>query len=80
MISASLPLPVFMKKFLSSPFRVVVILAVVENPDPPCEATVVVLGSRERAFMIAESSFMVVVVVMALRSAESIREFTSLLI
>lgn len=62
MTSASLPLPVFMKKCFAVPsFSVVVIFAVVENPDPPCFATVVLAGSRLSALMTAESIFILLI-------------------
>ena len=59
---ASLPLPVLMKKSFSVPScRVVVIFAVVENPEPPCLATVVLAGSRLNALMTAESIFILAI-------------------
>ena len=62
MTSASFPLPVFIKKIFSVPsLSVVVILAVVENPDPPCLATVVLAGSRLNVLMTAESIFILIV-------------------
>ena len=62
MTSASVPLPVFMKKCFAVPSSsVVLIFAVVENPDPPCFATVVLAGSRLNALMTAESIFMLMI-------------------
>lgn len=62
MTSASLPLPVFMKKCFSVPsISVVVIFAVVEKPDPPCRATVVLAGSRLNALNTAESIFILLI-------------------
>ena len=62
MIWAFLPLPVLMKKFFSVPsLSVVVIFAVVENPEPPCLAIVVLAGSRLNALITAESIFILAI-------------------
>ena len=59
---ASSPVPVFIKKCFCKPFSaVVVILAVVEKPDPPCAATWVVEGLSLRVRIIAGSIFMMIV-------------------
>ncbi|KAI7223991.1 hypothetical protein KC333_g20 [Hortaea werneckii] len=64
MVSASLPLPLFMKYCMSSPLgSFVVILDAVaeESPPPPPPETDVLLGSRPRRLTIALSSFIVLV-------------------
>jgi len=63
MISASFPLPVFMKKCFFDPFSSVVVILEVdadEQPPPPAEDTVVFDGSKDRTSMTAGSSFMAI--------------------
>jgi len=76
MSCASLLRLVFMKRFFCSPLIEVVIFAVVEKPDPPWDATVVLAGSRERALMMAGSSF--IAGDDSLRRADFIEMLTSL--
>ena len=62
MISASFPLPVFMKKCLSVPSSSVVVILEVdadEEPLPLAEETLVLDGSKDNISMTAGSSFMI---------------------
>ena len=63
MISESAPVPVFTKKCLGLPSWVVESLNVDANPDPPCEAIVVLLSSSPRASKIAGSTLIPIVAV-----------------
>ena len=61
MISASLPVPVFMKYCLSLPSSSLVVIFEVEADDmpaPPWLETLVLAGSRESSLTTALSSFM----------------------
>ena len=51
------PVPVFTKKFLTFPSTSEDSLNVEANPDPPCVAKWVTLGSRPKPSMIAGSTF-----------------------
>jgi hypothetical protein len=73
MISASLPLPVFMKKHFSVPSFILNVIFDVdaeEHPPPPCDETLVLEGSSESNSLTAGSSFMADGSACRLRSGE----------